>query len=221
MNPKLIRLITRSHEKTKRNYLKRMINNKIEIMKISKKYGREYWDGKRGYGYGGYKYDGRWVSIAKKLIKKYKLNSNSKILDIGCGKGFLVYDLSKLLNSQNVYGIDLSHYAIRKSMKEIKHKLKVFDARKNLNFNKNEFDLIISINLIHNFTIYEIKKFLKKICHISKNSYITTESYKNDKELFNLQCWALTCVSFFSATEWKWVFKENKYFRDYELIYFK
>ena len=73
MNPKLIRLITSNHQKTKRNYLKRMINNKIRTMKISKTYGREYWDGKREYGYGGYRYDGRWISIAKKLIKKYKV----------------------------------------------------------------------------------------------------------------------------------------------------
>ena len=220
MNPKLIRLITSNHQKTKRNYLKRMISNKIRTMKISKTYGREYWDGKREYGYGGYRYDGRWISIAKKLIKKYKLNSNSKILDIGCGKGFLVYDLSKLLNSQSVYGIDLSRYAIKNSIRKVKQNLKVFDARKNLNFKKNEFDLIISINLIHNFTIFEINNFLKKICHISKSSYITTESYRNNKELFNLQCWALTCESFFSAAEWKWIFKENSYFRDYELIYF-
>ena len=221
MGPRKIKLITSNHKKTKRNYLGRMNNNKPTIMKISKKYNFHYWDGNRKYGYGGYKYDGRWKLIAKKLIKKYKLNNKSKILDVGCGKGFLVYELSKLLNSNNICGIDISQYAIKNSKKEIKEKLKVFDVRKNFNFKKKEFDLIISINLIHNFAINEICKFLKKICYFSKSSYITTESYRNEKELFSLQCWALTCDSFFSTDEWHWIFKSNGYFRDYELIYFE
>ena len=91
MNPKIIKLISSNHKKTKRNYLKRMMFQKVKSMAISKKYSHDYWDGKRQFGYGGYKYDGRWKHIAKKLVKKYKLNKNSKILDIGCGKGHLIY----------------------------------------------------------------------------------------------------------------------------------
>ena len=135
MNPNSIKLITNNHKKTKRNYLKRMLNKKIHAMQISKKYDFNYWDGNRMYGYGGYKYDGRWADVAKKIIKKYRLNSKSKVLDIGCGKGFLVYELSKLLKSKNIYGIDISRYSINKSPKEIRKKLKVFDARKTIKFN--------------------------------------------------------------------------------------
>ena len=220
MSPKKIKLITSNHKKTKRNYLGRMNNSKPTIMKISKKYNFHYWDGDRKYGYGGYKYDGRWKLIAKKLIKKYILNDKSKILDVGCGKGFLVYELSKLLNSKNVCGVDISKYSINKAPKEIKKNLFVKDIRKNLRYRKNYFDLILSINLIHNFEIYDIKNFLENIIHISKKSYISTESYRNEKELFNLQCWALTAESFFSEKEWRWILKSNGYNRDFELIYF-
>ena len=220
MRPKLIKLISSNHKKTKRNYLKRMMFQKVKSMTISKKYSYDYWDGKRQYGYGGYKYDGRWNHIAKKLIKKYKLNKNSKILDIGCGKGHLIYELSKLLKSKNIFGFDISKYAKKNSLSAIEKNIKYYDATKKIKFKKNNFDLVISINVIHNFSIDKVFNFLKNIIYISKNTYIATESYRNDKELFNLQCWALTAESFFSATEWKWILKSNRYFREYELIYF-
>ena len=220
MKPKLIKLITTNHKKTKRNYLKRMINQKIKSMKISKKYSYDYWDGSRKYGYGGYKYDGRWEAVARKIISKYKLTNNSKVLDIGCGQGHLVYELSKLLNSKKIYGIDISKYAIKKSPIRVKKNIKYYDARKKISFKKNHFDLVISINLIHNFSINNIFSFIQNILDISKKTYIATESYRNDKELFNLQCWALTAESFFSSKEWEWILKKNKYFREYELIYF-
>lgn len=217
---KKINLITSNHKKSKRNYLARMKNDKVNSMKISKKYEFEYWDGKRQYGYGGYKYDGRWKHIAKKIIKKYNLNKNSKIIDIGCGKGHLIYELYKLLKSSNIYGLDISKHALKTSPSEIRNKLKLKDVKKGFKYKKNSFDLAISINLIHNLEVYDLKKFLKTITLISKKSFISTESYRNEKELFNLQCWALTCESFFSDKEWKWIFKEYSYNRDYELIYF-
>ena len=220
MRPKLIKLISSNHKKTKRNYLKRMMFQKVKSMTISKKYSYDYWDGKRQYGYGGYKYDGRWKHIAKKLVKKYQLNKNSKILDIGCGKGHLIYELSKLLKSKNIFGFDISKYAKKNSLSAIEKNIKYYDATKKIKFKKNNFDLVISINVIHNFSIDKVFNFLKNIIYISKNTYIATESYRNDKELFNLQCWALTAESFFSAAEWKWILKSNRYFREYELIYF-
>jgi len=220
MDPKLIKLISSNHKKTKRNYLKRMMFQKVKSMTISKKYSYDYWDGKRQYGYGGYKYDGRWKHIAKKLVKKYQLNKNSKILDIGCGKGHLIYELSKLLKSKNIFGLDISKYAKKRAPSAIKKNIKCYDATKKIKFKKNNFDLVISINVIHNFSIDKVFNFLKDIIYISKSTYIATESYRNDKELFNLQCWALTAESFFSAEEWKWILKSNRYFREYELIYF-
>jgi cyclopropane fatty-acyl-phospholipid synthase-like methyltransferase len=221
MSLKKINLITKNHKKTKRNYLKRMINNKVKCMKISKKYEFHYWDGKRMYGYGGYKYDGRWTNIAKKIIKKYRLTSSSKVLDIGCGKGHLVFELSKILNSSKIYGIDISQHALKNSPKSIRKNLKKVDVRKGIKYKKKYFDLVICTNLIHNLEINDLKFFLVEVMKQSKKTFISTESYRNEKELFNLQCWALTCESFFSEKEWKWVFKEFGYNRDYELIFFE
>ncbi len=221
MSLKKLKLITKNHKSTKRNYLERMMNKKVHCMKVSKIYDHRYWDGDRKYGYGGYHYDGRWNAIAKKIIKKYKLNKNSKILDIGCGKGHLVYELKKILDSTKIYGVDISRYALNKCPLEIKKNLKYLDVKKGLKYKKNYFDLVISINLIHNLEINYLKKFISEIVRISKKSYITTESYRNENELFNLQCWALTCESFFSEKEWKWLFKQYGYNRDFELIFFE
>ena len=93
---KILNIITQNHKKTKRKYLQRMVDKKIEAMKIARKYDFNYWDGKRRYGYGGYKYiEGYWTPVAKKLIKKFSLTNKSSILDIGCGKGFLLYEIKK------------------------------------------------------------------------------------------------------------------------------
>jgi ubiquinone/menaquinone biosynthesis C-methylase UbiE len=209
------------HTSTKRNYLERMMNKKIYSMKIAKKYGKDYWDGNRSYGYGGYKFiKGYWTNMANKLIKHYKLSQNSKILDIGCGKGYLLYEIKKIIPSIKIVGIDISKYAIKNSKKEIKKYLFVKKAQVKLKYKKDYFDLVISMGCLHNLFLYDLKKAITTINHIAKKSYIMVESYRSNKELFNLQCWALTCNSFFSKKEWLSIFKENNYIGDYEFIYF-
>lgn len=218
---KELKFISKLHTSTKRNYIERMINNKIYCMKVAKRYGKDYWDGKREYGYGGYKYiKDRWKPVAEKIIIKYKLSNKSKILDLGCGKGFLLFEIKKLLPDISITGIDISVYGKNNAKKEIKKYIKIFDIRNKLPFRKKEFDLIISINTLHNLEINKLRLALTEIDRTSKNSYICVESYRNNTELFNLQCWALTCESFFSKTEWKWLFKDLKYVGDYEFIYF-
>ena len=221
MSLKEVNIITKMHLSTKRNYLKRMLNKKIDCMKIAKKYGKDYWDGKRDYGYGGYKFiKDYWKPVALKLIKKYKLNNKSRILDIGCGKGFLLYEIKKILPNINIVGIDISKYGINNSKKEVKKNLKLLDLRNDLPFKKNYFDLAYSINTLHNLEINYLSNSIKQIIRVSKNSYICVESYRNESELFNLQCWALTCETFFSRNEWIWLYKYLKYDRDFEFIYF-
>lgn len=216
---KFIKLITKNHTSTKRDYFTRMNKTKIKNIMESIKFSKNYWDGDRKYGYGGYKYDGRWIPIAKKIIKKYKLNNNSKVVDLGCGKGFLLKDLKDLLPGINVVGLDISAYAIKnrtdKSIKIIKG-----DMRKKLPFKNKEFDLAISINCVHNYDLVELDVSIPEIIRISKKQYVSTESYRNFKELINLQCWALTCKSFFSKNEWRYLFKRHNYKGDFELIYF-
>jgi len=219
---KNIKIFTSFHKLTKRNYLKRMNDNKVYYMKLAKKYSKDYWDGSRKSGYGGYKYISNYLTpLAKKIIKIYKLNNKSKILDIGCGKGFLLYEIKKILPKISISGFDISRYAINKCPREIRNFLKFFDAKKKFNYKNKQFDLAMSLGCIHNLEIHDIKNFLSEITRVSKKQYIMTESYRNEKELFNLQCWALTCETFFSTYEWKWIFKEFKYNGDYELIYFE
>ncbi|MEW6420044.1 MAG: class I SAM-dependent methyltransferase [Nitrospirota bacterium] len=218
---KLIEIFTPLHKKTSRDYIGRMVDNKVECMKIAKRYGKDYWDGDRRYGYGGYKYDGRWEAVAKRLIEIYKLQSNAKILDIGCGKGYLLYELKKLLSEAEIAGFDISEYAIQNSKEEIRENLFIHKAQNPYPFGNREFDLVISINTLHNLHIYELKSALKEIERVGKNKYVVVEGYRNEQELFNLQCWVLTGECFFTPPEWIWLFKEFGYTGDYEFIYFE
>ena len=219
---KKINLITKNHNKTKRNYIQRMNNKKIKCMAIAKNYSKNYWDGPRKYGYGGFKYiPGRLTQVANYLNNKYLKNKKSRVLDIGCGKGFLLYELSKLNKDLEIHGLDISKYAIMNSIKPIKRNLKVFDARLKLPYKNNFFDLVVSINTLHNFNLMENIRTLKEIKRVSKKVYIAVESYRNNKELFNLQCWALTCDSFFSPKEWEYLFKMSKIKGEYEFIFFE
>ena len=198
-----------------------MMNDKIECMKIAKKYGKDYWDGNRKFGYGGYKYiPGRWKPVAEALIKTYRLNHKSKILDAGCGKGFLLYEMKLLKPELNIKGFDISSYAIKKSPKKIKSDIFMHDIKSKFPFKNNEFDLVISLGTLHNLPIFDVKKTLKEIKRVSKSAYIMVESYRNLQELFNLQCWALTCEIFLKKDDWIKLFNESNYTGDYEFIYF-
>ena len=146
--------VTPLHKQTKRNYVERMTNNKVYCSEVAKKYSKEYWDGDRKFGYGGYKYiPGRWKPVAEKLIKTYKLDSKSKILDAGCGKGYLLFEIKKILPKIDIHGFDISKYAIKNSKKEIKKILFVRNIAKKFPYKKNFFDLVISLGVIHNLDL--------------------------------------------------------------------
>ena len=219
---KLVNFVNTLHSSTKRNYVERMMNEKSKCMVEAKKYDKNYWDGDRKYGYGGYKYiPNRWKSVAESLIETYNLNENSKLLDVGCGKGFLLYEIKKILPKIEIKGIDFSRYAILNSKPEIKKYLSEKKAQDKFDYADKYFDLVISIGCLHNLEIFDLSKSLKEIQRISKNSYILVESFRNEKELFNLQCWALTCQSFFNVEEWVWLFNKFGYTGDYEFIFFE
>lgn len=217
----LMNIITPLHRATRRDYLQRMTDDKVHCMQVAKRYGQEYWDGDRRYGYGGYRYDGRWEVVARRLIEAYALRPDAKILDVGCGKGFLLYELSKLLPQSEVTGIDFSEYAIANSKEEIRPRLSVGRAEAPLPFADGQFDLVISVTTLHNLKVFDLKAALGEIARVGKRQYVLVESYRNEQELFNLQCWALTCESFFSPEEWTWLFGEFGYGGDYEFIYFE
>ena len=214
--------VTFNHKKTSRNYLERMNNDKIKCMVISKKYGFDYWDGDRKFGYGGYKYiKGYHSDISKKLVKYYSLTDKSKILDIGCGKGFLLYEIKKIIKSVQIYGVDISKYAKDTAIIEIKKNIKIWNINKKLNFDNKIFDLVISINTLHNLKLNNLNQCLQEIERVGKSKFICVESYRNEIEQFNLQCWALTAETLIDTESWKWLFKKSRYTGDYEFIYFK
>lgn len=213
-------IITSLHTSTQRDYLARMQNDKINSMKKANNFEFDYWDGDRNHGYGGYNYDGRWQTVAKKLIKEYNLTNESSILDVGCGKAFLLFEIKQLLPKIKIKGFDISKYAILNAKEEMKPFIFNHKAQDTYPYNDKEFDLTLSLNVIHNLKINEIKSTLNEIERVSKNAYIVVEGYRNEEELFNLECWALTCDSFFRPEEWEWLFEEYNYTGDYEFIYF-
>ena len=218
---KLRNYVTPLHQSTVRNYLARMEDEKIHCMQIAKQYEEDYWDGDRRYGYGGYEYiPGRWKTVAEALIKNYNLKSDSKVLDVGCGKGFLLYEMKLLLPKLDVKGIDVSEHGLRNAKKEVKPFLNKHKAQDSLPFKDNEFDLVISLGTLHNLRLFDLEKSLKEIERVGRQGYIMLESYRNEQELFNLQCWALTAESFFDEEEWIWLYGHFNYTGDYEFIYF-
>lgn len=177
---------------------------------ISRKFGRDYFDGNRAYGYGGYKYDGRWATVAKDIIKTFKLKKNSMILDIGCAKGFLVKEFVNL--GMDAYGIDISEYALKKAVKEVSPRLHYGNAKK-LPFHDNIFDCVISINTIHNLPKFQCRLALKEIMRVSKGfkNYVQVDSYLNKKQKKNFLNWVLTAKYHDYPKGWKKLFKECNY----------
>jgi ubiquinone/menaquinone biosynthesis C-methylase UbiE len=199
-----------------------MKDEKAKCMAVAKKYDFDYWDGDRRFGYGGYKYiEGRWKPVAEKLINNYKLDNSSSVLDIGCGKAFLLHELKLILPGIKIVGTEISNYAIENAKEEVKNDLILQAAEKKYPFKNNEFDLAISLNCFHNLQIFDLEIALKEMQRVSKNKYLLVESFRNDLELFNLECWALTCQSFFTPEEWLYIYDKNDFDGDYEFIYFE
>ena len=213
------------HKSTKRDYLKRVNDPdfpKHKASSLAKKFDFDYWDGDRRVCYGGYKYiEGRWIKVAEALNKTYKLPENAKILDIGCGKGYLLYDFLKILPNANIYGLDISQYALENSKPEIKDKLILGNA-KELPFEDNFFDLVISINTLHCLEAPYLFAALKEMERVGKmHKYLCVESYRNEIEKANLLYWQVSCEAFNTPDEWLWWFKQTGYKGDYSFIYFE
>ena len=188
----------------------------------AKEYEGDYWDGDRRFGYGGYKYiSGWWKPVAELFIKNYNLTNDSSVLDVGCGKAFLLYELKLLLPKLKISGFDISKYGLSQAKETVSKDLFIHRAQDIYPFKDNQFDLVISLNCLHNLRIFELEIALKEIERVGRQGYVLVESYRNEKELFNLECWALTCESFFDYKEWIWIYNHFGYTGDYEFIYFK
>ena len=217
-----LNLVTGLHQATKRDYLGRMNDSKVEAMKKAKQYGFDYWDGDRRFGYGGYKYmQGRWAKVAQQLIDLYGLRAGSKILDVGCGKGFLLYEIQLLQPGIEIHGFDISQYGLENTHPDLKAKLFIHRAQETFPFQDNFFDLVISLGTLHNLHIFELEVAVSEIERVGKQGYIMVESFRNELEMFNLECWALTAESLMDVDEWKWVYDRFGFTGDYEFIFFE
>lgn len=219
-----IDFMSQVHKSTRRDYLARVNDPefpKAKAAELAKQWGHDYWDGDRRICYGGYRYmEGRWEKVARSLAEHYGLKAGSKVLDVGCGKGYLLFDLTKVVPGIEVHGIDVSPYALANAKEEIKDCLQLGNATA-LPFADNEFDLVISLTTLHNLHNYDLEKALKEVERVGKNKYICVESYRNEQEKANLLYWQVTCEAFCTPEEWDWWFKHTNYTGDYSYIYFE
>lgn len=204
------------YPKSKRNLDERSINKTEKDRLTARKFGKDFFDGDRKHGYGGFSYNAKyWSEVVKTFQNYWNLSKNSSILDIGCAKGFMLYDFISLIPDIKVKGIDISSYAIENSMPSVKKYLSVCDAKK-LPFLDNSFDYVISINTIHNLVKNDCAKALKEIQRVSKcGSFITVDAYRNETEKERMYKWNLTAKTIMSVDEWKIFFAENGYTGDY------
>jgi SAM-dependent methyltransferase len=211
------------HNSTKRTYVQRVVEfDKAECAAVASRFGQEYWDGARQFGYGGYRYDGRWRPVAEEIAEHYELKPGDRVLDVGCGKAFMLYELTQVVPGIEVVGLDISEYGIAHAKEEVRPFLRVGHARE-LPFEDKSFDFVLSMATLHNLGIRELFSAVKEIERVGKGDkkYIMVESWRNEREKANLLYWQLTCQSFHSKDGWEFVFEQCGYTGDWGFIYFE
>ena len=208
--------LLKNYPKTKRDVSKRREEKTEEHREVARKFGKDFFDGDRKVGYGGFNYNPKyWTQVVKDIAEYYKLKPGDKILDIGCGKGFMLYDFLKLNPDFNVFGIDISKYAIQNCVESLKEKLQVGNAI-SLPYPDNHFDLVISINTHHNLDGKDIINAFNEVQRVTKkNSYIMLDAYSNEKEKEELTNWNLTAKTIKHVSDWKKFFGETNFKGDF------
>lgn len=210
------------HKSTARDYVGRVLEaDKAECAEVAIQFGKDYWDGERKYGYGGYRYDGRWRAVAEDMVRHYNLPEDARILDVGCGKAFLLYEFTQVLPGATVAGIDLSEYAIANAKEEVRPYLQVGTAA-DLPYENNSFDFVVSLSTLHNLYINQLWAALQEIERVGRGAkHVCIETYRNEREKVNLLYWQLTCRAFHTPEEWEWIFEQAGYRGDYSYIVFE
>jgi len=192
---------------------KNKAQNKLQALK----FGQEYFDGTREQGYGGYYYDGRWVSVAKRLIERYNLSAKSNFLDVGCAKGFLMHDLASICPGIAVRGIDVSSYAKAKAWGEMGSYIDLGSCV-SLPYPDNYFDASVAINSIHNVSEDECVEALRELTRVTKNKmniFVQVDAFSNRSELQLFEEWVLTAQTYKKPADWIKLFKKADYQGDY------
>lgn len=202
------------YPKSKRN-VKARLGNKEENRALAMKFGKEYFDGTREQGYGGFRYDGRWLPIAEDIVRHFNLKAGDRVLDIGCAKGFLVKDLMTVCPGLEAFGIDISEYAVLNCEPEVIGRLHVGDARK-LPFPDNSFNIALSINTIHNFERAGCIESLKEMQRVAPSGgYVQVDAYRNPEEEQLFLDWVLTAKTYGTPDFWVELLHEAGYSGEY------
>lgn len=203
-----------SYPRTKRPIREREQAKALQ-REVARRFGGEYFDGDRTQGYGGYRYDGRWVAVATRMRKFYGLAAGHTVLDVGCAKGFLLHDFVHILPGIRVAGLDISSYAIEHAMEDVKPFLVVGSAD-SLPFADKSVDLVISINTVHNLELDRCTRALRELERVSRaHKYLQVDSYLTAEQRENFERWQLTAVTYFDPEGWRRLFAEAGYTGDY------
>lgn len=208
-----INLLAR-YPRAKRNVDARL-SNKTENRAIAMKFGREYFDGTREQGYGGYRYDGRWIPIAEDIVRHYELKSGDRVLDVGCGKGFLVKDLMKVCPGLEVFGLDISTYAVTHCEPEIVGRVHLGNAT-HLPFPDSSFQAVLSINAVHNLDQTECVQAIMEIERLAPGrGYVQVDAYRTPAEEQLFLDWVLTARTYGTKEFWMGLLRDAGYTGDY------
>ncbi|WP_143871764.1 class I SAM-dependent methyltransferase [Catenovulum sediminis] len=207
-----------NYPKTKRDVSGRGHTKTEADRAIARKFGKEFFDGTRDTGYGGFKYMPRfWQPVIPDFAQHFSLDASSHILDVGCAKGFMLYDFKQLIPGIQVSGLDISEYAIENALEAVKPDLVVGSATE-LPYENNTFDALFSITTLHNLEVDDLAKALIEIERVLKQpgkSFITVDAYRNDEEKERMEAWNLTAKTMMHVDEWKAFFKQVGYTGDY------
>ena len=205
-----------NYPKTKRNLEERLASKTDADRAIARQFGRDFFDGDRNHGYGGFNYMPRfWQPVIPTFKDYWDLTPNSSLLDVGCAKGFMLHDLAESIPGITLKGIDISEYAIKNVMVDMKSHVQVANATQ-LPFPDKSFDVVISINTVHNLDRNDCAKALQEIERVSRgHSFITVDAYRNDEEKERMNTWNLTAKTIMSVEEWITFFKDFGYTGDY------
>lgn len=205
-----------NYPRAKRNVEERGQSKTEEDRTIARRFDREFFDGDRRRGYGGFSYQPRfWQPVIPTFQKHFGLTPRSSVLDVGCAKGFMMHDLVALIPGITVKGIDISEYAIANAIEDMRPHVQVADARA-LPFPDKSFDVVISINTVHNLNRADCAKALREIERVSrKGSYVTVDAYRNGEEKQRMHDWNLTAQTIMHVEEWKAFFRKVGYTGDY------
>ena len=201
---------------TQRDISGRLICKTKEDQKIACQFGKEFFDGSRNHGYGGFYYNARfWKNVVPAFQQHWNLINGDSVLDIGCAKGFMIYDMQLLIQGLQVSGIDISEYAIDNAKEEVKNFCKVANAT-DLPFADKSIDVSISITTLHNLEEKELVRALLEIERVTKRgSFITLDAYRNNEERDRMEAWNLTAKTVMHVDEWRQFFNDIGYTGDY------